>query len=101
MKQVELLFIPAHGKVRKIVIKPTLDILQAWVGGDIEEIYISNGQIMIANEHGRHLQLPRNETASLIALHEIVGDVLIASGVDKDGNLLPYTKSTGRPTESI
>jgi hypothetical protein len=63
--------------------KFTLDEMQAFVGGYIEEVYLMNGQIMIVNEEGRLTCLLYNPGASQIALayaiptDYIVGDVVV------------------------
>ena len=94
MKLITLWFIPATGKSRLVQIKPSLDVLQAWVGGDLEELTTPAG-LMIMNTDGCRLELPLNPTASAVALRKIVGDVLIAGGVDKNGNLLDHRAATG------
>ena len=54
-----------------------LDELQEIVGGYIEIVHLSNGQIMVVNEEGLIYDLPYNAEASSEAMDIIVGDVLV------------------------
>lgn len=62
----------------------TLKEIQTYVGGFVELVYLQNG-IMIINEEGKLLGLPRNQKATELAnFHPdyddyIVGDVVICS----------------------
>jgi hypothetical protein len=72
--------ITTTGEVREV--QPTnaktfsLEELQAFVGGYIEEVRL-NGQIMFVNEEGLLDGLKANRIASLEARRTIVGDVVI------------------------
>ena len=59
--------------------KEGLEILQKAVGGYIEPIYLSNGEIMLVDEEGLLKSKERNETASLLSNRGIVGDVVVCS----------------------
>ena len=51
---------------------------QEAVGGYFEPVYL-DGKVLIVNEEGLITDLPLNETASLMAMQTIVGDVLLLS----------------------
>ena len=61
--------------------------LQSFVGGSIEALRLTGGEIMWLNEDGKNLELPYNTVATLIALERsgiagddfIVGAVLVAN----------------------
>lgn len=57
---------------------PTMEEAQKYVGGWVESFRFSQSSIILMNEDGRHLKLPINPTASVLARTQIVGDVLIA-----------------------
>lgn len=71
---------PANGK------HFSLEELQGLVGGYIEVLYLKNGTIMVINEDGKNLNLPRNERAMLYVVglldsaDYIVGDAVIIKG---------------------
>lgn len=106
VRTVNVLYIPASPihNARKAQIQPILSVLQAWVGGDIEEIFTPSG-LMVVNTDGLRHRLPINPLASELAGLPIFGDVLVTGGADEEGNLLPYKKAiprpTGRPVGSI
>lgn len=52
---------PAHGPAF------TLQELQAFVGGYIEAVYLSDGRIMFINEDGKREELPINAIATELA----------------------------------
>jgi len=51
--------------------------LQKVVGGLIEVVYLPNNKIMVANEEGLLMRLPPNRSATRLAGHPIVGDVVV------------------------
>lgn len=56
----------------------SLDELQAFVHGYIELVYLGNDMVMVVNEEGKLLGLPRNTKATqMYPLDIIVGDVLV------------------------
>lgn len=62
--------------------KPKLSELQECVGGYIECIYLKDGKVLLVNEEGKILGLPKNEYATSIMIDQgrydfIVGDVLL------------------------
>ena len=63
----------------------SLQVLQGYVGGEIEALLLPNGQVMIINKEGKMLALPHNLTATAIArscLHPndyLVGTVVVAT----------------------
>lgn len=60
--------------------QPTLEELQKFVGGNIELVYLQNGDHLIVNEEGLLLQLKKNHEASEIAGQTIVGNALVLKG---------------------
>ena len=62
--------------------QPTLEEAQKEVGGYVEMIRVSEGQLLI-NEEGRLNGLPDNPTASKIAGQNIVGNALFLKGSAK------------------
>lgn len=68
----------------------TLKEMQHYVGGYIEIVYLQNNLIMVINEEGRLLGLPRNEKATKLANFHldfddyIAGDVVICSNNQVD-----------------
>ena len=63
--------------------KLTLENLQKSVGGIIELIFIDSTTLMIINQEGLILGLPRNRIASRMANRTIVGDVVVLTDSDK------------------
>lgn len=70
---------PANGK------RFTLEELQGYVGGDIEYLTLSTGEVMVMNVDGNPMGLKRNDLATAATLNvfnghnpSIVGDVLVA-----------------------
>lgn len=62
----------------------TLDELNGLVGGDVEILLLANHRLMVLNEDGKGIGLPRNPSATVMAVGAgiadedfIVGDVLI------------------------
>lgn len=78
-------------KAQQSEIKPangtdySLDELQTYVGGYIETIALAGGLVLVVNENGKLLNLPKNDIATTmarvigrIAQHDyIVGDVVL------------------------
>lgn len=54
-----------------------LEALQVAVGGYIEVVYLSSGQIMYVNEEGLIMNLPYNPQASALCDKHIVGDAVL------------------------
>lgn len=63
--------------------KPTLVNLQKAVGGSITLIHIDIDTLMIVNEEGLILGLPRNRVASKLYKGHIVGNVVILTDSDR------------------
>ena len=61
--------------------EPTLAELQGLVGGLIEVVYLEDGKQLIVNEEGVLLDLPLNQTASMLAGQPIVGNAVILEGL--------------------
>ena len=90
-----LIQIKADGTLCKVLSKetPTLEDLQALVGGYIEVIPTRlprpHRPMMVINEEGKNLGLPRNEIASIIGItsgieDEVVGDAVLVLEVGED-----------------
>ena len=62
--------------------QPTLEEAQKEVGGYVEMIRVSGGQLLV-NEEGYIKQLALNPTASEIVGHNIVGNALFLKGSAK------------------
>ena len=62
--------------------QPTLEEAQKEVGGLVEMLEFSEGQLLF-NEEGRLKGLPHNPTASEIAGQDIVGNALFLKGSAK------------------
>lgn len=62
--------------------KFTLEELQAFVGGYIEQVRLPNGQTMYVNEDGKMHGLPYNDYASIATGHRhlVVGSALLMDG---------------------
>ena len=81
-----------------------LEELQAIVGGNIEIIPTKDGRIMVLNEEGKLLDLPRNEQATILAnlatpadisrLRMALGDRLIYVGSDLEAEEADYIAGT-------
>lgn len=64
--------------------RPSLEELQAAVGGYIELVRVKGGELWV-NEDGLSLQLPPNPAASLIAGVYIVGPAVLALRARRGG----------------
>ena len=62
-------------------VTPSLENLQAYVGGYIETVTLADDLVVICNEEGRLMRLPHNCTICGV---DFYGDIIIA-GVDGDG----------------
>ena len=75
---------PASGK------KYTLEELQRAVGGDIEIVAMSDGQLMVLNEEGKVRALPFNSKATtmtrgfLAPTDMVMGDVVVCKNTEVD-----------------
>jgi hypothetical protein len=69
-------------------INPTMEGLQALVGGDFQHIPHSQYYVMV-NEDGQHLDLPVNRLGSMMLGRTIVGTVVVTGLPDDNGNLTP------------
>lgn len=60
---------------------PPLKLLQKAVGGWIEPVMMSDGDIMYCNEEGKIMELPHNPAANKLINFDdyIVGDVVVMS----------------------
>lgn len=80
-------YFKVDGSVSEVDIEPELEVLQSYVGGLIEPIFLPDKQVMIVNEEGLVIRLPLNTKATeyLLTVHPafneyfIVGDVLVGS----------------------
>lgn len=75
MNPIKTLLVPAQGAPKVHVIEPTLENLQALVGGYLEPIRF-DGHRAYVDEEGTFKQLPPNVTASMILNRAIVGPAL-------------------------
>ena len=57
--------------------EPTLEEMQEYVAGNIELVYLPNGDHLIINEDGIRLGLPVNQEASVLANIQILGSALV------------------------
>jgi hypothetical protein len=78
--------IKVDGTEQDLGLEPSLEQLQAAVGGYLEAVNIPN-EVMLVNEEGRLQGLPQNIKASLRACQTIVGDVVVCTPTE-DGRLL-------------
>jgi hypothetical protein len=91
---IKALRVTTTGEVRDIDLAGNeLQTLQEAVGGFVEAVQLSDRLTLFCNEEGRILQLPFNPFAQKVwerymdyMADVIVGDVVIAGGVDDDGN---------------
>lgn len=70
----------ADGTVEELDRRPTLKEAQQVVGGWIELVKTKDGRVLVVNEEGKMLNLPRNGFASSLYHGNIVGDVLVLEG---------------------
>jgi hypothetical protein len=69
-------------------ILPTMEGLQALVGGYFEHIPHSQYYVIV-NEDGQHLDLPVNRLGSIMLGRQIVGTVVVTGLPDGRGELTP------------
>lgn len=74
------------GRPVSVWITPTLENLQAYVGGYIETVKLAKDLVIICNEEGRLLGLPTNCTICGV---EFVGDIIIAGVAGEEFTHIP------------
>ena len=84
------IYIKATDEINYAIIgEDTLHGMQQLVGGHIEivrPVYLRRPYVMIVNEEGHLLELPINNTGSLLYAGPIAGNVLILKeGINEDG----------------
>ncbi|MCK5609676.1 DUF3846 domain-containing protein [Candidatus Pacearchaeota archaeon] len=73
----------ASGAKASFGYKVTLENLQKAVDGSIDVIFVDPTTLMIINQEGLLLKLPKNNKASRMIKQTIVGDVVILTDEDK------------------
>lgn len=78
----------------EVITLPTLQDLQREVGGLIEHVHSPNlpRATVFVNEEGLIYDLPLNKKASAKLGINLVGTVLIAGPVDREGEIMDYEK---------
>lgn len=96
LPEITVLLVPADGPVQARQIEPTLEVLQALVGGPIELIDLGHGLYAYVNEEGKLDGLRVNHAANEIARQRnaaayrwgdvLVGSMVIVGPIDGEGD---------------
>ena len=72
----------AFWTVKRETERPSLEDMQAFVGGRIELVYLSNGDHLVINEEGLLEGFPINQKATNIwwNVPPLVGDIILVEG---------------------